>query len=311
MASSPKSPDPYKQASADQKAQSSAAQSSAVINNPNEYNYYGSQTYDIAGWENVMGADGKMQLVPRYNKRTTLSPEEQTVAAYDTATRTNLGRTASEQSAKLGSYLNQSIDPSAWQAWQATQGPGEIRQDQGATDRQAIEGAMMDSYHRANDPQFAKQDAQLANRGLNPGSQGYGTFQQGRDDSMGEASRQAYLGSGNEARNAQAAFNDASRMRYELGADWASQNNALRQAQAQEAGWLRNQPINEIMALMGGSQVNMPQFSSFSRQGIGAASPGQYMAQNYANQVASTNAFNQGLFGLAGSALGAGGYAMA
>ena len=43
MASSPKSPDPYKQASADQKAQSTAAQQSAIINNPNEYNYYGSQ----------------------------------------------------------------------------------------------------------------------------------------------------------------------------------------------------------------------------------------------------------------------------
>jgi hypothetical protein len=33
------------------------------------------------------------------------------------------------------------------------------------------------------------------------------------------------------------------------------------------------------------------------------------VGQNYANKVASANAFNQGLFGLAGSALSAGGYA--
>lgn len=309
MASSPKSPDPYKQASADQKAQSSAAQTSAIINNPNEYNYYGSQNYDIAGWERVQGADGKWQYTPRYNKRTTLSAAEQAIAEQDSATRYNLGKTATEQSAKLRGYLNESINPGSWRAWQETAAPGEVRQDAGPTDRAAIERAMGESYHRQADPQFRAQDTQLALRGLNPGSPGYGTFQGAREDALGEQSRQAYLASGAESRNAQGAYNDAARMRYELGADWANQANTLRQAQAAEAGWLRNQPINEIASLMGLSQVNMPQFSSFSRQGIGAASPGQYQAQNYANKVASANAFNQGLFGLAGAGLSAGGYA--
>jgi hypothetical protein len=73
----------------------------------------------------------------------------------------------------------------------------------------------------------------------------------------------------------------------------------------QEGFALRNQPINEIMALLGGSQVNMPQFAPFSRQGIGAAQPGGYMAQNYANQLQQSSAQNQGLFGLAGAGLGA------
>jgi hypothetical protein len=309
MVSSPKSPNPYQQASADQRAQSTAAQQSAIINNPNEYNNYGSQEYSIAGWEKTQGADGKWQYTPRYNKTTKLSRDEQQIANQDTATRYNLGRTATNQSAKLDSYLSERVDPSKWQAWQATAGPGEIRQDAGPTDRAAIEQAMNQSYRRQTDPQFRAQEAQLVNRGLNAGSQGYGTYQQGRDDSIGEQARQAYLASGAESRQAQDAYNQATSTRYQLGADWANQNNALRQAQAQEGFALRNQPINEIMALMGGSQVNMPSFSPFSRQGISAASPGGYQQQNYQNQMNYANNFNQGLFGLAGAGAQAGGYA--
>jgi hypothetical protein len=222
----------------------------------------------------------------------------------DTGTRYNLGRTATQQSAKIGDYLNHSLDTSAWQPWQATAGPGEIRQDQGATDRPAIENAIMASYRRQADPQNAAQEAQLAARGLSPGSQGYGTFQSAREDAQGEAARQAYLASGQESRAAQDAYNQAASTRYQLGADWASQNNALRQAQEQSSYAQRNQPINEIMALLGGAQVNMPQFSPFSRQGISAASPGNYMASNYQNQLASANAMNQGIFSLAGSLAG-------
>jgi hypothetical protein len=246
----------------------------------------------------VPGADGKMQNVPRYTRTTSLSPDEQRIARYDTGTRYNLGRTATQQSAKIGDYLNHSLDTSAWQPWQATAGPGEIRQDQGATDRPAIENAIMASYRRQADPQNAAQEAQLAARGLSPGSQGYGTYQQAQQDAQGEAARQAYLASGQESRAAQDAYNQAASTRYQLGADWASQNNALRQAQEQSSYAQRNQPINEIMALLGGAQVNMPQFSPFSRQGISAASPGNYMASNYQNQLASTNATNQGIFNL-------------
>jgi endosialidase-like protein len=175
--------------------------------------------------------------------------------------------------------LNEGLDTSKWQAWNTGRAPGET------TDRAAIEKAMMDSYGRATQPTQRAEDAQLVARGLSPGSQGFGTVQQGREDARGEAARQAYLGSGQEARA------------------WAELDNTLRQAQAQESFAVRNQPINEIMALLGGSQVNLPNFSPFSRQGIGAASPGQYMASNYQNQLQMANARNQGLFGLAGAGM--------
>jgi hypothetical protein len=90
-----------------------------------------------------------------------------------------------------------------------------------------------------------------------------------------------------------------------MGQDWASAANQLRQAQMQETMGLRNQPINEIMALLGGSGVTVPQFQPYSRQGINAAPTGSYIGQNYANQANAAAQFNQGLFGLGGAGLGA------
>ena len=133
IASSPKSPDPYKQAGADQRAQQGASYASSIINNPNEVSNYGSVNYQVSGWEQVPDAQGKMTYVPRYTRTTSLSPDEQKIAGYDTATRYNLGRTATQQSAKIGDYLNQSIDPSKWQAWQSGHAFNE------ATDRPEIE----------------------------------------------------------------------------------------------------------------------------------------------------------------------------
>ena len=87
--------------------------------------------------------------------------------------------------------------------------------------------------------------------------------------------------------------------------------NQLRQAQMQEAMALRNQPLNEISALMSGSQVSTPQFNPFSAQGINAAPIGSYIGQNYANQANAAAQQNSGLFGLGGSivgGLGSGGF---
>jgi len=284
MASSPKPPNPYQQAAADQNAQVGAASSSAIINNPNEQSPYGSVNYQVAGWEQVPGADGRMISVPRYTRTTTLSPDEQKIAGWDTSTRYNLGRTATQQSAKIGDYLNQSINTQGWQPWQSARGFSE------ATDRPAIEKALMGRQTDAMNKANAAQEAQLAARGMSPGSQGWTDVQDAQQRARTDAQQQAYLASGQEARS-----------NYDAYLAGNAANNQLRQAQTQESFALRNQPINEIMALLGGSQVNMPSFSPFSRQGISAASPGNYMASNYQNQLASANAFNQGLFSLAGA----------
>ena len=50
---SPKAPNPYQTASAQFGGDVGAAGAQSIIGNPNVYSPYGSQTYSIAGWEQV------------------------------------------------------------------------------------------------------------------------------------------------------------------------------------------------------------------------------------------------------------------
>lgn len=292
MVSSPKPPNPYQTASAQQKAETGAAIGSSIINNPNEYSPYGNQVYSIAGWEQVPDANGKMQYVPRYNKTTTLSPDEQKLSNLDTGTRYNLGTTALGLSAKMGPYMQQGVNTSGWTPWQTGHEFGE------STDRPAIEKALMARQEEGMGRANKAQDVQLAARGLAPGTNAYGSVEDARGRARTDAQQQAYLASGGEARS-----------NYQTAMSYWDMLNQLRGSQAQESIALRNQPINEITALMSGAQVNLPQFSAYSRQGINAAPIGQYISDGYTNQVNAASAKNEGIFGLAGAGLGAVGQA--
>lgn len=304
MGSSPKPPDPYATATAQSNANLFAGQASNVMNNPSQYGPWGSRTVEQSGWQQIFDPNsGQMVNVPKYNETTQLSPDEQRIYGLNTQTRANMGQTAVEQSAKLRGLLGQNVDTSGLQGWQTGQAPGEIRQDQGATDRSAIEAAIMGRYNQDASKQNAAQEARLAARGLAPGSQGWGDVQTQQNRARTDAMNQAYLASGAESRAAQGAYNQAAQQRYQLGQDYAGSLNNLRQGQLQERLALRNQPLNEITALLGGSQVNMPQFSPFSRQGLSPAPIGNYVEQNYAQQAQSAANKNAGLFGLGSAAI--------
>jgi hypothetical protein len=354
----PKPPNPYQQAAATQKSELGASMGSSIINNPNIYTPYGSQTYQNAGYETIYDAQGKPQYIPRYNQVQTLSPDQQRLLGLQTQTQYNLGQTGVQASSKLKDIMGTGVDTSGWQGWNAGPqaaklattfggdnpmtmaiGNQEVRQDTGPTDRGAIESAMMQSYGRATNPAQQAENAQLAARGLSPGGAMFGRVQQGREDARGEASRQAYLAPGQESRQAQDAYNQAAAQRFgqeanigqfansaqqqayqqalqrgqfsnealtnmfSMGGTAADRANAVRQGQMQESLGLRNQSLNEIMAMLQGGQVSMPQFSPYSAQGIGAAPTGSYMGQNYAN---AANQFNSGLFNLGSSLVGGG-----
>lgn len=130
------------------------------------------------------------------------------------------------------------------------------------------------------DPQFAKSEdalrTQLANKGIQPGSAAWNSemtnFSQGKND----AYNQLYLSG--------------------------------RSQGAQEALTERNQPINEISALMSGSQVSQPNFTNTPQTSVGGvdymgAVNNNYNAANqqYQTQVGANNAMMGGLFGLAGT----------
>jgi hypothetical protein len=91
----------------------------------------------------------------------------------------------------------------------------------------------------------------------------------------------------------------------------ASFQNAQRQAALQEQLALRSQPLNEIAAIMGGAQVQMPQFQAYQGADVAAApifgaqqAAGNFAQQNYANQTAAYNS-KMGLYGSLAGGLGA------
>ena len=301
MGSTPKTPNPYDTAAAQQASELGASQASGIINNPNEYNPYGSVQYQNAGYEIVYDAKGQPQYVPRYNRITKLSPDQQQLLGYETQTKANSGMAGVSASAQLADMFKTQLDPSKWQSWQMAKAPGEVRQDQAPTDRKAVEEAMMSRYRETAGKQAEAEDAQLAARGLNPGSQGYGSVQDSRARALTDAQMQAFLASGTESRAAQEAYNAAGLQRYNMGADYAGFANQLRQAQQQGDTALRAQLPNEIAALMGMGQVTVPQFSPFSRQGVNAAPIGNYITDAYQSQLQANADKNAGIFGLAGS----------
>lgn len=147
---------------------------------------------------------------------------------------------------------------------------------------EATEARLFELGRKRLDPMFAQQqeslDAKLANQGIMIGSKAYN-----------EAQRQQYEGE-----------NDA-------------YNSLLLQGRGQafgEAQAIRNQPINEITALLSGSQVSNPQAAGFNTSQIPTTDVAGIINKNYdqrlANwqqQQAQTQSMLGGLFGLGSSFL--------
>jgi hypothetical protein len=300
MVSSPSPPDPYATAAAQNAQNQSASQYNSVSSNANEINPYGTVSYRAIEQVPIYTNGQISGYAPRYQRTTTLSPDQQKLHGLETQSKYNMGTAAVEQSAKLRNHLNQSLDPSKWQAWQTGLKTQEMRQDQTPTDRPAIEKAMMDSYYRNTKSANENAEASLAARGLSVGGEGYGTYQQQKGDNEAEAARQAYLGSGDESRKAQAAYNEVATGRFNMDQAMSNYYNALRQSQATEDIALRNQPINEITALMQGGQATVPQFQPFQGSSVSAPNIGQYISDNYKAESASAAQTNAGIFSMIG-----------
>jgi hypothetical protein len=107
------------------------------------------------------------------------------------------------------------------------------------------------------------------------------------------------------------AFNNAAQQQqFAQNTQKAAFENQARQQALAEAIQQRQMPLNEISALMSGSQIQNPVFQPFTGATVAAAPIAQTMQNAYAGQMnaynqemASQNAQTGGLFSLAGSAL--------
>lgn len=126
------------------------------------------------------------------------------------------------------------------------------------------------------DPRFAKENdalrTQLIGQGIRPGSAAYDAEMERLGQSKNDAYNQLALTGRSQAFN--------------------------------EALTTRNQPINEIGALMSGSQVAQPQFQQTPQTGVGGVDYAGLVNSNYQAKVQQANAGMGGLFGLASAGIG-------
>jgi len=149
----------------------------------------------------------------------------------------------------------------------------------------------------------------LANQGITPGSEAYNNAmreqQQGENDMYSQAALQ---GIGLDTAAQQNYYNQQLQS-GQFG------NTAIQQDIAKQLG-LYNQPLNQISALMSGSQIQAPQFQGYTGANVQAApifqgvqQQGQSAMDLYGIQANQAAANNQGMMGMMGSVAGAAGMA--
>jgi hypothetical protein len=253
LVSTPKAPDPVATAEAQSGMNRDTATSQQLINMTNQNNPWGSVSYSPNGSSSFVDSQGKTVTVPQYTQTTTLSPEQQGIFDKSQQAQSNIAGIASDQSAKLGEYLDKpfTFDNHDAENWAYDLGQQRIAPQQ------------------AHNEELLR--SRLVNAGLRPGTQAWDSEMQ-------------RMTMANTDQNNQLALNG-------------------RQQGFSEALATRNQPINEITALLSGSQVSNPAtMSSATPQAqVGGVDYTGLVNNNYNQQVASSNALMGGLFGLAGT----------
>ena len=178
---------------------------------------------------------------------------------------------------------------------------------------------------------------QMRNAGILPGMQAYDNEMNIFDFRWTDAQNQAIVGAGQEQSRLFAMdvtkgqffnqaidqtfkqlltsgqfFNQASLQRFEMLRTISDFIETFRARNLQESLVYRNQPMNEISALLHGGQISQPQFEGFRPGKLDNTPVGQYVYQSaaldqqkYQTQVSQSNQLTGGLLGLGGSLLGA------
>jgi hypothetical protein len=283
----PPAPDYTGAAVAQGAANMDAARATAKLSNPNVFSPYGNQTVTYEG------------DVPTVTQ--TLSPQSQQVLNAQNATKLGLAdlsqqglKTAQDVMGTPFQFGGPSVQTSL-----DTSGIAKMPVNAGTTGQEAIMSRLEPNLARNR----VSAETQLVNQGLRPGSEAYDNAirllgQQENDQRTQAALQGLNLDIGANAQG----FNQALQ-----GGQFG--NTAQQQALAQAISG-RQMPLNEITALMSGSQIQNPQFGAYQGANVQAAPIANATAQQgafnqnvYNQQVGSANAQNAGLFNLGGSAM--------
>jgi hypothetical protein len=273
--SPPPAPDPGATAAAQGAANKETAIAQARLNAMNQKTPYGSLTYTEGGKTDYG--------VPIYSVEQTLSPEQQAISDEQQKASLTYGQTANTLLGNTKNMLGSAFTldslgaaPAYNDAYRDAQRQKLIQRSQGDWDARR-----------------AALETQLANQGINAGTQAYDdafrTYNQGWNDFLTASD----LSAGNLAGT-------------EYSREMAARQNAIN-----EMLMPRSTALNELAALARGNQVSMPSYVNTPQTSIaptdylGAQALSSNIQSQNANRVASQqNALMGGLFGLGGAALG-------
>jgi len=266
-----------------------SARATAKLNNPNMYTPYGTQ---------LVSYDGDVPTV-----RQTLTPTSQKALEAQQDVNLSLSNLAQKGTGIASTVLDKpfSFGGPAVQTSLDTSGIAKMPVNAGMTGQEAIMSRLNPSLAR----QRVSTETNLINQGLRPGTEAYDNAIRSLGEQETDARTQAVLQGLNLDLGANAqGFNQAVQS--------GQFGNIAQQQALAEAIQQRQMPLNEITALMSGSQIQNPQFGAY--QGSTVAPPpifqatqskGAFDANAYNQQVAQQNAMTSGMFSLGGAALGA------
>jgi hypothetical protein len=246
--STPRAPDPYKVSDAEAKASKETAAWNQSLNMVDQSSPFGSVSYSSNGVDPATGA-------PKYSQSTTLSPELQQLLNSQVGAQTGL---SSAITGSLGNLPTSPFDPS------------DINTDKIRDASYSMRVAQMEPQW---DKAWKDLEGRLSDRGLPMGSEisndQYGEFNDARNNSLSQISRQAELDASN---------------------DYQRQfGNALT---------IHNQPLQQLQGLMGmSSPVSNPSFNSYPTASAQAPDVGQNVWNAYNADVQRSQNQQSGLMG--------------
>lgn len=270
----PTPPDPNQVSQGQYKSNVNTAVASARLQNADVFGPMGSSTFETMGTEKINGVE-----VPKYRQNVTLSPELQALYDRYIGNQQQIGNIANTSLGNIagtfGQPLNLNDVPAAPTA-----------------DRGYYEDALFSRLNPQLERDRLAMENKLANQGIMPGSEAYREAIALNDRGNTDARLQSLLQAGNYAQQ-----------EYGMGTD--ARDRAVR-----EKLMLRQQPLNELNALMSGSQATLPQFSGFQGSSVQPTDYSgnvwnAYNAQNqqYQAQLGQQNAMMGGIAGMFGQAM--------
>lgn len=292
--SPPPQPDYTGAAVAQGAANKDAAIASAQLSNPNIISPYGNQTVSYAN-DPLTG-----NPIPTVNQ--TLTPTAQQTLDRQQQVQLGLAGVGQQGVNNVSNVLGtpfQFNGPNV-QSGLDTSGIARMPVNAGTTGQDAIMSRLEPLQAR----QMAQQQTALRNQGLAPGSEAYTNamtdFTQGQNDLKTQAALQGI--------NLDMSANNQG---YNQALQSGQFGNTAQQQALSQALTQRQLPLNEVSALMSGSQIQNPSFQQYTGSNVQAApimqatqAQGQGNMNLYNAQQGAANSFNSGLMGMAGTAAG-------